>query len=293
MKKSSWLIPALMGLLAWAGQTPVRAENVSLILAKADKAKSVKVSTKKVDAASNGSDLWISGYAGYDFAILGGLNEDIKSVVDYAENIGDDSETGTSNSGILAGLEMGLSLGGDSALSLNFENTWTAKAGLDITSGPDAGIHETFDSTLLGITLNYRLTIAKGTALTLGSGFYHGSTHFASNITSTDFEGDFGGGALGGILGVSHEIDLGGGLSLGLSARFRVVNVGKLTAKKFDVNGSPYSGDTYALLSGPSGSGYREINLAPTNVGALPSGYHWLDLDYTGFTGNVGLNIAL
>ena len=249
--------------------------------------------------ASVGSGFWVSLYAGYDFANLGALGTDAKNLLDYAKAIGDTSTIGVGGSGILAGGAVGYALDSSNSLSLSLENTWTSQSGVNITTGGGAGAFERFDPSLLGIALNYRLVVLRGknskTALTLGTGYYHGSVHYENDIGAgpSTFMGDFGQDGIGGTLGVSEELDLGGSLALGLSARFRVADFNKLTSKSVNVNGTDQtSGGPFALASDKIDYPFTVIIPVPTSV-TLPSGVSYTDLDYTGFNGNVSLTLFL
>jgi hypothetical protein len=189
MRKFVWLLSA--GIILSTFGVSQAADNTfsldGLEFAKATSAKTPKASSVMEAKMDAGSGVWVSLYTGYDFANLGALGSSEKNLLDFATSIGDSSADGTSGSGILGGVAVGLDLDKRNSLSLSLENTWTSQSGLNITTGHDAGTFEKFDPTLLGVALNYSLVIAQGggseTSLTLGGGFYHGSVHYQSDLS--------------------------------------------------------------------------------------------------------------
>jgi hypothetical protein len=289
-----WVFIMTLGL-GVASQT--FADDFSLDGAQFARAKKAAVATDLEPAKMEmGSGLWVSLYAGYDFANLGALGSDEKGLLDAAHAGGDTSTDGVDGNGILAGFAVGYDLDKRSALSLSVENTWTAESGMNITTGTDAGLFEKFTPTLLGVALNYDFTILRDkgmtTTLMVGGGFYHASVHYDSDFSGDHVIGDFGQDNIGGTLGVREAVDLGGSLQLGLTARFRAADFGKLTAKDFQDNGVDEStGGPFALVTLPV-STFNEVIPVPTSV-SLPSGINDTDLDYTGFDGNVSLTLSL
>ncbi len=267
--------------------------------AKATSAKAPKASSLMAAKMDSGSGVWVSLYAGYDFANLGSLGTAEKSLIDYASSLGDSSSDGTGGSGILGGVAVGYDFDKRNSLSLSLENTWTSQSGLNITTGGAAGTYEKFDPSLLGVSLNYSLVIAQGggskTSLTLGGGFYHGAVHYQSDISGgTTLVGDFGQDGIGGTLGVSEKLDLGGSLDLGLSARFRAADFGKLVANSVTANGTPHtSGGPFILVTSTISSPYTEVLPVPTSATSLPPGVQDTDLDYTGFNADLSLTLHL
>ncbi|HVZ81340.1 MAG TPA: hypothetical protein VHE12_11185 [bacterium] len=243
-----------------------------------------------------GSGVFFSAYSAMDLASLGDMGKAVKAFDDVAKNnFGDQTHFNNDGLGILVGGQLGLQLDKNNSLSVGIENTWTSQMGTTIYAGTDAHYFQLMDPTLLGVALNYGLDLlnegGNHTRLTLGAGFYHASLHYASNLESdTLYVGDFGSDNIGGTLGLSEELGLGGGFSFLVDARFRVADFGQLESNNLTFGGTATSG-TYRLVSS-SDTQFYEINPKATSY-TPPSGYHWTDLDYTGFTGNLGFKLAL
>lgn len=277
-------------------QPQAQDSSTPLMFAKAVKRKAADSVMPSEAKVSVGSGFFVGLEAGYDYASFGALGSDINGLSNAAKGFGDNNTLGVGNSGILVGAKVGYALDSSNSLDLSCEYTGTSKSGVNITSGPDTGDYEKFDPTLLGVSLNYELTVLKNkstkTSLVVGTGFYHGAVHMENNTSGTTFVGDFGQDNIGGTLGVDEQLTLGGGLSLNLSAKFRAADFGKLTGNSVTVNGTPQtSGGPFVLVSSPP-SNYNEVDPAPTSA-TLPAGYRYTDMDYTGFTGNVELQLFL
>lgn len=312
MSKYFVFVLAVAGLMVAAGTSSVRAEGATwgtdnaqlesqdtsapLMFAKAVKKKSVSADTPAEAKVSVGSGFFAGLYAGYDYAGYGALGSDINGLSTYAKSLGDNNTLGVGNSGLLVGAKIGYNLDASNSLDVSCEYTGTSESGLNITSGPDTGYYEKFGPTLLGVSLNYELAVLKGngskTCLVVGGGFYHGAVHMDSNLSGTTIVGDFGQDNIGGTLGLDEQMSMGGGLSLNISAKFRAADFGKLTANSVVANGATQtSGGPFVLVSVPN-SGYNEEDPVPTST-TLPPGIKDTDMDYTGFTGNVELQLSL
>ncbi len=310
----NWVLAAAF-ILGVTGATAVQAEDLSwgtvgfqpepqdqpapLLFAKATKKNVNNEDTPADDKLSVGSGFWASVYGGYDFANLGALGSDINGLVNAAKGFGDSSNLGVADSGILAGVKFGYALDSTSSFDVSGEYTWTSESGLNVTSGPDTGFFFKYDPTLLGIALNYELTLLKGngnkTSIVVGGGYYHGSVHYQTDYGEggTTIVGDFGQDGIGGTLGVDEELSLGGNLALEITGRFRAVDFNKLTANSYTINGTSQSGGPFALVSyTPIGSNFH-IEYPVSTSTALPSGVKDTDMDYTGFNGNIALKLYL
>jgi hypothetical protein len=305
---TAWVALSFCGI-AWAddpdGSPAVETESAFSLggqqFAKAALAEKMKHGSRMKAEAKVGSGFFVSLYGGYDFANLGALATDADNLLNFAKNLGDTSSIGVGGSGILAGCEAGYALDASNSLSLSLENTWTGESGINITASTvgDAGYFEKLDPSLLAASLNYQLVVLQGkdnkVSLSLGAGYYHASVHFESNILdkTTFISGDFGQDGIGGTLGVSDELALGGSLALGVSARFRVADFNKLTSNSVSINGfAQTSNGPFVLVSDKVDRTYTVIVPAQTNY-TLPSGNVDTDLDYTGFTGNILLTLYL
>jgi hypothetical protein len=261
---------------------------------------SLAAGTPKADAKADlGSGVFVSVETGYDSIFLGQMGSDMKSLVDALPSFGDNNSLGMDNSGIQLRGSVGLKLDATSSLSLGFENTWSGTSGVDPTSGPDTGDRISITPSLLGINLNYGLVLLDNggwkTTLKVGGGYYHGSVHYILGFPSNQTVGDFGADGVGGTLGISEDLSLGGGLSLGVDARFRVADLGKMTAKTYTQGGVTQNSGPYTLASAyltNGGTSYYIVEPVPSNA-SISSPNHFTDMDFSGITGGLSLKLAL
>jgi hypothetical protein len=301
MKKTLFLILASLALLMGAGFSKAGADEASwttqsedqtapLMFAKASAMQEVKIaSTESTAEDSDGSGIWISGYAGYDYANMGDLADAVKNLHDALPGLGDMGPLYADHSGILAGGDLGYSLDKTSSIFLSVEGVWTSRQGVTITSGPDAGFSEFLDPNVMNVSLNYSLALVnnKGgkTTISVGSGVYIASIHFTENGGGGDQDGNFGQTNIGGTLGISEELFLGAGFALDCGVRFRAADFGKLTTTNYRVGGVEQTGGPFVLVDSP------DITPIPTSL-TLP-GIHDADMDYTGMDADLGLTLAL
>jgi hypothetical protein len=305
MKRILFSIAASLALLMGAGisragadetswTTQSQAQAAPLMFAKASTTNEVKIASTEDSAKdSDGSGLWVSVYTGYDYANMGDIAATNKSFNGDLPAFGDTGTLYADHSGILAGLKFGLDLDKSDSIFLAAEGVWSSRQGVIVTSGPEAGFTDYQDPSMMDLSLNYSLALvnAKGckTLLSVGSGLYAGSVRFNGNEFGNQVVGDFGQANIGGSLGLSEELSMGGALSFNCGVRFRAADFGKLVSNNFTVNGSKQSGP-YVLVDdvGPP----TLVGAGPTSSG-LPPGDRYTDLDYTGFDAILGLTLSL
>ena len=281
------------GETSWTTQSQDQA--APLLFAKAPKTQEVQiVSTVDTAKDSNGSGVWVSAYAGYDYANIGDMGSVNKGLYDALPGFGDTGTFYSDHSGILAGMKLGFALDKNNSLFLGAEGVWTSRQGVTVASGPDAGFKEFQDPSLLDVTLNYSLALVNTkdskTLLSVGSGLYAASVHFRETQMGNNAHGDFGQANIGGNLGISEELSLLGGLCFNCGIGFRVADFGRLVSSNVVANGTKQSG-SYVFVDTSSG-GPVLVQPQPTSISLNP-GDRYTDMDYTGFDGDLGLTLYL
>jgi len=283
------------GETSWTTQSQTQDQAAPLMLAKASMTQEVKIaSTVDPSKDSDGSGVWVSGYAGYDYANVGDVNTMDRNFEDALAGFGDTGTLYSDHSGILAGVKLGVALDKSDSLFLAAEGVWSSRQGVTVTTGPQATFSDFQDPSMLDLTVNYSLALVNNkdskTLLSVGSGLYAASVYFHGKVFGSHVHGDFGQANIGGNLGISEEVSLIGGLCFNCGLGFRIADFGKLVSNNFTVNGVKQSGGPYVLVDD---IGAPPLIAPAATSSSLPPGDRYTDMDYTGFNGDLGFTLYL
>jgi len=239
---------------------------------------------------------------GYDFAFLDDLVDGSKATAAFANWLFGSTSTvsSPSNSGIATALEFGVMLDENNGISL--EPTFVLGFDTTVSSDPDAWMVK-YAPHMMGALAKYDLLLPLGPGnslcLSAGVGWYHAIVDWyynpdttADNTAFGAFEGD----AFGAALGITEEIDLGGGIALGITAKGRWAKFDKVTSSSLKTTGFfVVDPGTYALVRTDlpfDDDTEAEITYDETqNVDG--STIKYLAIDMSGFEGNISLKFYL
>jgi len=239
--------------------------------------------------------LFMNYSIGYDFAFPDEMNKGLKGRAAFLIDMFGYTEatTSDSNSAIATALEFGVML--DPQNSISLEPSFRLAFEGSLTSSSD-DYNETFAPHMMGLIVKYGLLIPMGQGndlrLSLGGGWYHAIVdwHYQPDTTLPyDAKGAYEGDTLGAVLGISDEIDLGGGIALGITAKGRLARFDKVTAATLIDNGVGVGPGPYALVVNDYNSdGKMDITFdAVANVDGTTVKY--VPIDLSGIEGNISL----
>jgi len=255
---------------------------------------------------------WVKLSGGYDYAFMGDLNTASRNYANYLKEVGapvtDRGLYQTGNSGIRAGLELGYSLDRDNWISLGAQNVWTQAMGWSQVQ--DNTVVESFmvSPNLLSVSLNYGRNLIQSkwgkTYLAVGGGWYHAyatATSYDNLIPPpNDYStGTFTGDVLGGTLGLSQSVNLGGPFALELSVNGRWASFSQLSSNS--VNGNYISGPPFKLMvlrnenivPGMLGSDSDYLLFAPQGIMDMhPGDYRYAVVDYSGLFADIAFRYS-
>ena len=254
---------------------------------------------------------WIKATIGYDYAFLGDITTSIKNIQNYAQALNvlngnniHQASSQTGNSGLVAGLEVGTNLDGENTLSLKVENIWTQNMGWTYANvnAPPAFNFNIYPD-LESLTINFEHILFDPswgkTFLTVGGGYYQaeiGMTVF--NGTNPAGNGTFTGNNLGGTLGIDQTVNLNNSFNLEFTINGRLATINQVTAQNLNEASGVVSGPFYLAVLNINVSRGLSSNtdflhwVSQSSMNQNPTYYRYAVVDYSGISGDIGLNLS-